>query len=447
MEDFSVRVISRLNNLGLRERKLSRRIVSELTLTLLLVSMLTLVFNIQPVKASGTIYIRPDGTVYPSTSPISRVGDVYTFTDDIHETIVVERDNIIIDGNSCKLQGSGTDIGLDLSYRHNVTVKNTIVTWFEYGVWLEHSNNSRLIGNTVSNSVDGIYISSSNNNVLEGNVALNNLAGTTITYSNNNMFIGNFLFYNSLFGLAISFSSNNTGSINTFSNNWAGIVLEYSSFNRLTGNIVSDNIYGIVIPHSNNNTVCLNFVSDNYYYGIGMFSSTDNVLFRNSFSYNWVGIWLSSSSNNKLHHNLFIHNTRQVYDKSWDYPSIIPSKNVWDDGYSSGGNYWSDYNGTDLFSGSFQNETGGDGIGDTPYVIDENNRDRYPLIHPYGYVPSPDLNDDGKVDIEDISTAALAFGSYPSHPRWKVQADINKDSKVDIRDIVLIAKNFGKTRP
>jgi len=43
----------------------------------------------------------------------------------------------------------------------------------------------------------------------------------------------------------------------------------------------------------------------------------------------------------------------------------------WDDGYPSGGNYWSDYAGVDA---------DGDGIGDTPYVIDENNTDRYPLI-------------------------------------------------------------------
>jgi len=47
------------------------------------------------------------------------------------------------------------------------------------------------------------------------------------------------------------------------------------------------------------------------------------------------------------------------------------STNVWDDGYPSGGNFWSDYAGVDA---------DGDGIGDTPYLIDDNNRDRYPLM-------------------------------------------------------------------
>jgi len=56
-------------------------------------------------------------------------------------------------------------------------------------------------------------------------------------------------------------------------------------------------------------------------------------------------------------------------------PGETSSINAWDDGYPSGGNYWSDYTGVDA---------DGDGIGDTPYVIDENNTDRYPLMNPWG---------------------------------------------------------------
>jgi hypothetical protein len=58
-----------------------------------------------------------------------------------------------------------------------------------------------------------------------------------------------------------------------------------------------------------------------------------------------------------------------------------------------------------------------------------------------------DVNFDGKVDLDDIVKAALAFGSYPSHPRWNLIADINRDGKVDIDDLILIALNFGKTHP
>ncbi|MDH5449556.1 MAG: hypothetical protein OEX77_01465 [Candidatus Bathyarchaeota archaeon] len=58
------------------------------------------------------------------------------------------------------------------------------------------------------------------------------------------------------------------------------------------------------------------------------------------------------------------------------------SVNIWDNGYPSGGNYWTHYTGIDLSSGPYQNETDGDGIGDTSYLIDDNNQDKYPLMTP-----------------------------------------------------------------
>ena len=55
-----------------------------------------------------------------------------------------------------------------------------------------------------------------------------------------------------------------------------------------------------------------------------------------------------------------------------------------------------------------------------------------------------DLNFDGQVNIVDISTAALAFGSYPGHERWDPMADLNGDNDVNIVDIASVAINFGE---
>jgi len=55
-----------------------------------------------------------------------------------------------------------------------------------------------------------------------------------------------------------------------------------------------------------------------------------------------------------------------------------------------------------------------------------------------------DLNNDGKVDVQDFAVAANAFGSCPGHRRWNPIADLNKDSIVNMIDMVLIARNFGK---
>jgi len=62
--------------------------------------------------------IRRDGSVDPSTAPIQRAGDVYTFTDDIvGYTIAVERDNVVIDGGGYTLQGNASGNGIKLTNR------------------------------------------------------------------------------------------------------------------------------------------------------------------------------------------------------------------------------------------------------------------------------------------------------------------------------------------
>lgn len=71
---------------------MSRNTVSAIMLTLLLTSMLTLAFPIQPAKADGTSQINVDGSISPSTAPISSVRQVSrAFTGDIHESIDVQR--------------------------------------------------------------------------------------------------------------------------------------------------------------------------------------------------------------------------------------------------------------------------------------------------------------------------------------------------------------------
>jgi parallel beta-helix repeat protein len=110
-----------------------------------------------------------------------------------------------------------------------------------------------------------------------------------------------------------------------------------------------------------------NYITNNTF-GIMLYSSSSNLFKDNSVVNNLHGICLFFSSNNKFHHNDFIDNTQQVCS--------FTSENLWDDGYPSGGNYWSDY------EERYPNATEIDdsGIWDTPYSIDETNQDNYPLI-------------------------------------------------------------------
>ena len=58
------------------------------------------------------------------------------------------------------------------------------------------------------------------------------------------------------------------------------------------------------------------------------------------------------------------------------------TSNFWNSTYAVGGNYWSNYKGTDTYSGLNQTMPGSDGIGDIPYPnIPYQNIDYYPYMN------------------------------------------------------------------
>jgi len=110
------------------------------------------------------------------------------------------------------------------------------------------------------------------------------------------------------------------------------------------------------------------------------------------------------SSNNSIYHNNFVNNTNQT--------DTYNSVNVWDDGYPSGGNYWSNYNGID---------SNRDGIGDTPYVIsyltDGNITDNYPLMGVfYSYDVSYVQPGFTVTMISNSTVSDFAVGVWKEHP-------------------------------
>jgi len=362
-----------------------KRALSTFMFVLLLVGMFTFAFNTRNVKASGTIYIRADGSVDPPTAPIQRDGDYYTLTGNMAISsyeygIVIERNNMTLDGAGYTVQGIGTtSFGIVCESSNNVTIRNTNINNLARGIVLYSSSNNSISGNNITNNEMGICFSeSSNNNISENSITAN-----------------------SAYGIYLGDSSNNSISGNNITNNGEGVGLNsYSCNNTISGNNITNNGMGIDAEISSNyNSVVGNNITNNSYEGIYLCLSSSNSILVNNIANNDLGIELYNSSNNSMFHNYFINNTRQIYDQSWEKP-FPASINFWDDGYPSGGNYWSDYNSTDLHNGQFQNETGGDGIGDSPYIIDVNNQDNYPLMHPW--VPYENgtvyIRDDGSVD-------------------------------------------------
>jgi parallel beta-helix repeat protein len=419
------------------------RKVSAITLTLLLTGMFTIAFNVQTVNAQGEIFIRADGSVDPSTAPISTIDNVtYTLTGDIfNASIVIERDNIVVDGAGHMILGTGTETdGVIITGRTGVTVENMTISDCGYGIYLSSSSGNSIVGNTITNSYESIRMYQSSNNSIAGNTCDSQF---DLRYCSYNRIIGNTI-TGSYEGMYVYYSNNNSIVQNVLTANFGwGIELQWSSGNDLISNTVGGNIGwdGIWLYGSSNNNIIRNNITGNTEAGIDIrfpYCSGNSVV-GNSISNNSIGVSFVYSSNNFVYHNDFVNNDAQVYSDN--------SINVWDDGYPSGGNYWSDYNGTDMFGGAFQNETGSDNIGDTYFVIDENNTDRYPLMTLWGIQLLGDINKDCVVDIFDAILLAGAYNSKPGDPNWKPNADINGDNAVDIYDAILLANHFNQHYP
>ena len=176
-----------------------------------------------------------------------------------------------------------------------------------------------------------------------------------------------------------------------------GIIFVMSNNNTITNCTIIDNgiehwgegIY--LVLGSSNNIISYNNITGNYY-GIRCFVSPSNIISENCFTKNKAYALLFDSSGITVVHNnitdnnigIVISGVNIVYNNNF-MDNIVhaicdPSvhNSTWDNGYSGGGNYWSDYNGTDANS---------DGIGDTPYVIYKSNQDNYPLMEPVPVIP------------------------------------------------------------
>ncbi|MDH5779183.1 MAG: PQQ-binding-like beta-propeller repeat protein [Candidatus Bathyarchaeota archaeon] len=291
--------------------------------------------------------------------------------------------------------------GIDAIWSNNNTIYNNTVYFNRWGISTNRGSYNRIYNNTVySNRGSGIHIDwpSTGNLIYNNNISSNTNTGIRVLQEANGTVISGNKISGNFWGIAIENSSSNSISENTITTNRGGISLLLTSNNTLSENDITDNEVGIllnlnsdyngilgntlttsynnsiVLLQSSMNTISGNTIAHNYH-GIEVHSSSNlNTITENTITHNEYGVDIRASTQNKFFHNNFLYNTKQV-----DTPTLADT-NVWDDGYPSGGNYWSDYVGIDFHSGAYQNETGSDEIGDIPYFIDMDNQDNYPLV-------------------------------------------------------------------
>jgi parallel beta-helix repeat protein len=271
------------------------------------------------------------------------------------------------------------------------------------GIYTATCTGTKITRNIVKNNFEGIVIVDSSDILVSENQITGNIhEGIRLAYSTSatvikNNIIGNhFPRLSTATGLVFYHCSNSTVTENQIvANNNGAVVNNSHDITVSSNNITANGFHGLNLVSSYGNTVFGNIMKKNTY-GICPSGSTGTQIYENILQENEDGIACYGASNNFVYHNCFINNSRQVSNFHGT------ETNSYDNGYRSGGNYWSDYNGVDY---------NGDGIGETPYIIDENNRDNYPLMSPNIVNSSPSHQSTGDTappNITDVSQAPVS---------------------------------------
>ena len=269
-------------------------------------------------------------------------------------------------------QAGGIEAGIRLRCAHNCNVSGNNVSGNGFGITLLPAHNSTIAHNNLFSNSDNIamYVSRSINTTIVHNTMSRNgiyVDGDLLEHWNSHTIDTT----NTVDGDPIYYLKDAVGG--TVPSDAAQVILANCSDWLVEDLHVDNSSVAIQLGFSSNNTIANNTAVRNRM-GMLISDSRDNTVTGNNISDNYFGIIITGWEKNTVFHNLFMNNTMQA---------VGSGSNQWDNGYPSGGNYWSDYVGTDDKLGPDQDIPGSDGIGDTPYEQNfGDGMDTYPLMGP-----------------------------------------------------------------
>jgi parallel beta-helix repeat protein len=300
-------------------------------------------------------------------------------------------------------------------------------------VMLIDSTDIRVENLELSNNLQSVFLLASNDTIITNSSITNSVYGIVASdygwydsnsgityrfYSFNTTIKGNMLVDN---GVGIWIRSNNsTVTNNTLNRNPLGICLAGTSNSTISKNVVIESNTSAIRPSSPPDLYIFYYPTWPWEYsrelarmemGGIIVGGEHNIIYGNNVRDSCIGIFMFDQISNifgvrnTVFHNNFINNT--------PYQAMGPPRggNDFDNGYPCGGNYWSNYNGTDLLSGPYRNETGSDGIGDTVFWVFPGLQyqvvDNYPLMAPINIFDAGIWNGTSQ-DISIISNSTIS---------------------------------------
>ena len=291
-----------------------------------------------------------------------------------HNIDISSSTNVTITDNQSNIPG----LKIGVAYSSNITISGNSYACDCVPVIVENSNHVTIIGNDFNGNEFDAVVKLANSdfiNVSDNKISGDSAGGIVLSSCLQAVIQGNQLSpfsdgYGGVAGVEVSGSHLVNISDNTIAPTFG-----------LYSNMFSDPYPGslLKVSLSSNITISGNNLS-NSTTGVSFFKSSNATITGNTLQSNAQGLILNNTANIQVFHNNFLNNALQAQDTN-------STQNIWDNGYPSRGNFWSDYTGVDNCSGPQQNICPSpDGIGDTPYTFN-NNQDNYPLMQPF--VPDP----------------------------------------------------------
>jgi len=304
---------------------LNKKIISGITLTLLLLSMLTLVFNIQTVKAVPTTWtVDDDGpadfsSIQEAINTARGWDTIFVHSGTYYENVVVNKtvsligenkNNTIVDGNATgtvvTVTANNVNIteftfrnglgewqcGIVLSSVENCNIFENIIADNELGIGLGYSHNSRVSDNYITHNEGGIFLIVSSYNIFRGNKMVENTGGFSVIGENLTDFINDVDSSNTIDGKPVYYWVNKRDMTIPLDAGYVALVnCTLITVDELTQKQVVQFIY------TTNSTITNSIVHLSFYY------SSDNIILRNNLSHSGHGIYLLASSNNIISEN------------------------------------------------------------------------------------------------------------------------------------------------